>query len=512
MAETVSLKLPQFIRESLKCSGCSGYLSVAPIVYHDRGLLCGRCIPPQNASFQRARAYETLAQLFKFPCKNSEIGCTEELDWNSIKLHEANCQFHLIRCPVMPKGACFWNGRKDMLVAHFGHYHKELIINVSSYFYLPYKHDVEVNKLMIHEGSFFVLQIRNDVQQGKCWLGLTTTSTENITPYSIEFKAAENSNSMVLQKNVECDATASWTMDAAKSFSLDISTIKSFLDSNNIMCKLEIVHNQNKKEKESSKPKNTIATAQKNDDMMLKELECLVCFEYMIPPIFICTGGHSICGSCRQTKGIYKCPVCQSDVTNTRNFALENVTTAAQYPCKNKAMGCKFSGNSTNIRSHEKQCNMLHVECPFNCNWKGNTNSVIDHAQKQHNINTPWSLSDTLFRNLRSSVVVDYYLVKWDKKIFKVGFKHSSLTGPVHWVVQELGRHFTDKPEYKFTLKFVDQSDMGRQFIINNLCYGIGGAGDFYNCTIIPYQLLKPYINEDDQLIFQLNIQKIRVE
>lgn len=512
MAETVSFKLPQFVRESLKCSGCSNYLSVPPIVYHDKGLLCGRCVPPQSASSQRARAYETLAQLFQFPCKNSEIGCTEELDWNSLKLHEENCQFRLIRCPVMPMGSCFWNGTKDMLVAHFSNFHKELLVNASSYFYLPYKHDVEVNKLMIHEDRYFLFQLRNDIQQGKCWLGLITTSVANVTPYNIEFKAAENSNSMVLQKSVECDAAASWTMHPAKMFSLDISTIKSFLDSNNIMCKLEILSNRNKQVKESSKPKNNVGTPQKNDETMLKELECLVCYEYMIPPIFLCSGGHSICGACRQLKGIYKCPMCQSDVTNTRNYALENVTTAIQYPCKNKSMGCKFTGNSMNVRGHEKQCNMFHVECPFKCNWRGNTNSVVDHAQKEHNINTPWSLSDTLFRNLRSTVLVDYYLVKCDKRIFKVAFKHSSLTGPVHWAVQELGRHCTDKPEYKFTLRFLDQSEMGRQFIINNLCYGIGGAADFYNCTIIPYQLLKPYITTDDQLIFQLNIQKVKVD
>lgn len=505
MAETVSLNLPQFVRESLKCAGCANYLSIPPIVYHDNGLLCGRCSPEENAA-QRAIAYETLAQLFRFPCKNLEQGCKEELDWSSTKSHELNCQYRLLSCPSVPIGACSWTGGKDSLLPHFSNFHKELIVNSSSYFYLPYKHDLEVNKILLYKDTFFLFQIRNDVNLGKFWLGLCSIeSTAGITTaYSIEFKAGENTNSMVLQKNIEDDATASWTMNTDKMFSLDISTIKAFLDSSNIMCKLEIIKKDNKKEIEN--PKNN---GEKGDESMLKELECLVCYEYMVPPIFLCTGGHSVCGSCRQTKGVYKCPMCQCDVTNTRNFALENVTAAARYPCKNKTMGCKFSGNSVNIRNHEKQCSMTRIDCPFNCNWKGNANNVIDHAQKIHNINTPWSMNDTLFRNLRSSVLTDYYLIKCDRKVFKIGFKHSSLTGPVHWVVSEVGRHCTDNPEYKYTLKFIDQSNMGRQFIINNLCYGNAGAVDFYNCTIIPYQLLKPYITNEDQLIFQVTIQKV---
>lgn len=510
MAETIAFKLPECVRESVKCASCSNYLSIAPIVYHESGLLCGRCAPKGGIfnPIQRATAYETLAQLFTYPCVNSDNGCKDELKWNSALTHESICQFKLLNCPVMPIAYCPWKGTKNQLVSHFTDAHKELIINPSSYFYLPYKHAVEDNKLMIYNNSFFLFQIRNDVQEGKCWLGLTTVDEiqANASLYSIEFKAAESSSSMALRKNIQHDPTASWAMDTTKMLSVDVNTIKAFLDSNNILCKLEIVNNNATKQPQKE---NTENNPQKSDDTVLKEMECIVCYEYMTPPIFLCTRGHSICGTCRQTKGVVKCPVCQANVTNMRNFALENVTAAAKYPCKNKDTGCKFIGNSVNIRNHEKQCIMLRVECPFGCAWKGNTGNVIEHSQKVHNINTTWSLTDTLFRNLRSSVLVDYHLVKFDKKLFKVGFKHLSLTGPVHWIVQEIGRQFTDKPEYKYTLKFVDQSDMGRQFIINNLCFGICGSGDFRNCLIIPYQLLKPYITDEDQLIFQLNIQKI---
>lgn len=508
MAESLSIELPNFVKNSLKCAVCSNFLSIAPVAYHDTGLICGRCVPKLSPTFTRATAYETLAQLFTFPCINADQGCKEQLKWNSAQQHESTCKYRLLRCPVVPLGSCFWNGSKDQLLGHFATTHKELTMNLSSYFYLPYKHNVEVNKLVAYKTSFLLFQMRSDVQLGKCWLGLSSINDpdqENIaSSYSIELKAAEHSNSMVLQKNIVFDMTASWTMDATNMYAVDINTIKTFLDSNNILCKLDIASNQNVQGKESA-GSSTI----KIDESMLKELECLVCFEYMVPPIYLCAGGHSVCGICRHTKNVLKCPVCQSPVTTTRNFALENVTGAAKYPCKNKAMGCKFVGNSSSIRNHEKRCVTSYVECPFSCAWKGNTSTLLEHAQKSHNINTTWSLTDTLFRNLRSSVLVDYNLVKFDKKLFKVAFKHSSITGPVHWAVQEVGRQFTDKPEYNYTLKFMDQSNMGRQLIINNLCYGVSGAADFHNCLIIPYQLLKPFVDDEDKLIFQLSIQKI---
>lgn len=508
MAETIAFKLPQCVRESLKCASCSNYLSVAPVVYQESGLLCGRCASEGKIlnPGQRATAYETLAQLFTYPCINSDNGCKEDLKWDSVLPHESTCQFRLLNCPVIPIASCSWKGTKNQLISHFTDVHKELIVNQSSYFYLPYKHTVEDNKLLIDKNNVFLFQICNDLQEGKCWLGLTSLDDNNASLYSVEFKAAESSSSMALQKNIRHDAAAPWTMDTTKMFSVDINTIKAFLDSNNILCKLEIVNSNATKQPQKE---NTENAPQKSNDKLLKEMECLVCYEYMVPPIFLCTRGHSICGTCKNTKGIARCPMCQANVTNMRNFALENVTVATKYPCRNNDAGCKFMGNSINIRNHEKQCVMLRVECPFGCGWKGNTNNVIEHSQKSHNIDTKWTLNDTLFRNLKSPTLVDYHLVKFDKKLFKIGFKHLSLTGPVHWVVQEIGRQFTDKPEYKYTLKFIDQSDMGRQFIINNLCFGICGSGDFRNCLIIPYQLLKPYITDEDQLIFQLSIQKI---
>lgn len=506
MDGAVALPLPKFVQQSVKCVICSNYLSIAPVLYHDKGLICGRCAPKQQNAYPRATGYEILAQLFTFPCANSNRGCKEKLKWNSVLSHESTCQFQPLQCPVLPKGTCYWNGKKDELLLHFTGCHKELVLNESSYFYMPYKHDVEVNKLLLFNNSFLLFYMRNNIQTGKCWLALySLDDIKNIaTSYCVELKAAENSTSMILQKNIQHNTNASCSLDMDKMLSVDVNSIKAFLDSNNILCKIAVKSSTSKKQNE-----NPESNVRKSDETVLKELECFICFEYMVPPIFLCTKGHSICGVCKEIKLITKCPMCDFDVTNIRNYALEKITAITSYPCKNKSLGCNYNCNSANIRQHESQCSVDVIECPLRCGWNGTIKSVLEHAQKIHNINTTWSLTDTLFRNLKSRTFVDFHLVKYDKKLFKVGIKHVSETGPVHWIVHEIGRQFSDTPIYTYTLKFIDQTNMGRQLVINNLCYGFGGANEFQNCLIMPYGLLKPFVTDEDQLIFQLKIQKI---
>jgi hypothetical protein len=58
-------------------------------------------------------------------------------------------------------------------------------------------------------------------------------------------------------------------------------------------------------------------------EVILKEIECPVCLEYMSPPISLCTRGHNLCDSC--SRSIPKCPICK-EVFITRNLPLEVIT------------------------------------------------------------------------------------------------------------------------------------------------------------------------------------------
>ena len=62
-----------------------------------------------------------------------------------------------------------------------------------------------------------------------------------------------------------------------------------------------------------------------NKSEMLKEFECPVCFNLMLPPvrIFQCSLGHTICSACK-SRGIEICPSCRKLVVG-RAHNMENI-------------------------------------------------------------------------------------------------------------------------------------------------------------------------------------------
>jgi hypothetical protein len=67
------------------------------------------------------------------------------------------------------------------------------------------------------------------------------------------------------------------------------------------------------------------------DEALLKELECPVCMQYMVPPIKLCTNGHTTCSKCRER--VKLCPTCRAELAEIRSLALINVC-VHMYICK----------------------------------------------------------------------------------------------------------------------------------------------------------------------------------
>lgn len=65
---------------------------------------------------------------------------------------------------------------------------------------------------------------------------------------------------------------------------------------------------------------------------------CPVCLEAMTIPIFQCKSGHSLCNNC--TKKLYPpfCPMCRQDMTQVRNWQLEDVISKVLNNFINKIM------------------------------------------------------------------------------------------------------------------------------------------------------------------------------
>ena len=85
-------------------------------------------------------------------------------------------------------------------------------------------------------------------------------------------------------------------------------------------------------------------------------LESPVCLDYYLPPILVCSNGHSICSPCGDS--VRCCPICRGAfVRNFRNLALESML-------EQITMQCKFPGCTQLVTLKERQAHFQ--ECPFN--------------------------------------------------------------------------------------------------------------------------------------------------
>jgi hypothetical protein len=120
--------------------------------------------------------------------------------------------------------------------------------------------------------------------------------------------------------------------------------------------------------------------------------------EYMVPPIKICTNGHSICSKCRES--VQFCPTCRAKFSETRNIALENISRRQKYPCANRKGGCLDFFSVEHINEHNAVCTYGKIKCPFklnrNCPWNGFKSDLVEHVKTAH---PGYFFKDSAFRS-----------------------------------------------------------------------------------------------------------------
>jgi len=122
------------------------------------------------------------------------------------------------------------------------------------------------------------------------------------------------------------------------------------------------------------------------DEVLLSDVKCPVCKQYMVPPIKMCTNGHNICSKC--TESVQLCPTCRTKFSATRNVALENIARRLKYPCANRQSGCLDKFSIEHIAEHHAVCVYGKVKCPLHlyetCPWNGLKNDLMEHAKTEH--------------------------------------------------------------------------------------------------------------------------------
>ncbi|KAL3277609.1 hypothetical protein HHI36_012951 [Cryptolaemus montrouzieri] len=236
---------------------------------------------------------------------------------------------------------------------------------------------------------------------------------------------------------------------------------------------------------------------------MLKIIECPVCFDYMVPPIYQCCGGHSICGECKSQ--VQQCPTCEKPFGETQNFAVESFTTFLTYPCKNSERGCDFLSPAKEIRHHEKLCIFGCYECPTSaythCKWFGLNQDIWQHCREQHAdnvmenpvISLPFDMEEDL-----DTEDDDCFILKFRKNIFILHWEYREQS-IFRWSLQLVGPTEESK-NYSFDLDIIDRSGRNQRIYIKSLCESFTHKDLAFqdNKTFIYLTLdqVKPLLNE----------------
>lgn len=96
-------------------------------------------------------------------------------------------------------------------------------------------------------------------------------------------------------------------------------------------------------------------TAQ-NDKILRQAFECPICKDYMVPPIYQCVSGHTLCNACKAK--LEKCPSCEAKIDETRNLVLEEVAEKVELPCQYETDNCTFRGGVKRVAAHEVDCSL----------------------------------------------------------------------------------------------------------------------------------------------------------
>ncbi|KAF5298504.1 hypothetical protein FQR65_LT00046 [Abscondita terminalis] len=482
---------------------------VLPVYCSSRaGNICGRCIDASNSLIkngdaQRAVAYEAVAQFLLFPCSNNERGCEVKLEWDKIAQHEEECQFNLCPCPFNLKfegfsPKCDWAGSRGNLVDHLHSNHNNFLQadlpNVAL--------DVSITNHQVHKSYKQILLHR---RENNYFLTLHKSETEQFTNVQEIVNKQEN---MIVA---------------------DVSGLRALIDDPNglIFYKICILKNPINKVNQVVPVSNTsqiesgtsfedsedeeLNLKSAYSDTLLDEIECPICNEYMTPPIFICPTGHSICNSCRPKIRI--CPSCRSEIQNSRNFALEKLTTVLEYRCKYWGFGCNLRLNYRKVELHQQHCSYAFEECPFkSLGWCNDRDvDLIEHFRINHGGQLMKTNCNYL---LNTDIKTGFYaVITPDKELFILCFEGTEQFKINFIHVINRGINKTKSP-YKYKLQFCDKTGDNLEFAISQLCqiiHPFDRSLALKKCLSIPQEMIEPFVTKNPvrKVTFKFDIEEI---
>jgi len=165
----------------------------------------------------------------------------------------------------------------------------------------------------------------------------------------------------------------------------------------------------------------------------LDMLECPICLEFMLPPIFQCREGHTFCSDCKQH--LNACPTCRGEIEDIRCRVLESIAESLDdMPCKYLKFGCRACVNYSSKKEHESNCTYRPFKCSdinVSCSFEGPSDALVHHLTLEHRYEhletnqisfTCTSLNATVYSSSTEEPFNCQYL--WQKQIYSCFDKH----------------------------------------------------------------------------------------
>ncbi|VEN61370.1 unnamed protein product [Callosobruchus maculatus] len=347
---------PDAVTDSLKCSLCDCYLSVAPIaLISDDGsqYKCGRCSAVKTIINTRATIYENVAKLLVFPCIFK--GCDKKIPFVNVRDHEKICAQ---RSTICPKTGCSDSIKILKMGQHFKEKHSESFH--TDYFSIKNAYAYYNIDVLEKDGKSFIGFF--DFDEANFGLSiLSTDPTDNYLQYEVKIKSDKcnftitisNQNVISFVEREHCFKCASGNCkskfhpyrDNRKDISRRMTTkinrdsIKKMFGTGQLTYAITIdekVEDKLKEEKVKDETKIEMRDAliRKAKKIFLQLLECPLCKSYMAPPIWQCLTGHTMCNNCKPKQE--QCSTCNEKIENTRNYTLEELSKKVELPSENE--------------------------------------------------------------------------------------------------------------------------------------------------------------------------------
>ena len=219
-------------------------------------------------------------------------------------------------------------------------------------------------------------------------------------------------------------------------------------------------------------------------DLFAETLECPVCLETIRdPPVFLCANGHELCFPCRGTLKAERkpCPVCQSELTDARNRAVEKMLEKLpKTECKHE--GCAFSrANDELVKRHEeKECGLRPVMCET-CKQPIAMSQIYDHRINIHGMISHFIILGQ-GRNLKTTPV-DFWQELLHEPLnlgsnkFFFNMKPYDANLSMFWI--SLVGTQVEANEYEYTVKIKKPTEQGE-----DRTYLFPGSRDCMSCDV----------------------------